>query len=230
MRLHVFLAQQGIASRRQSEQFIADGKVKVNNKIATVGQAVDPEKDLVKFDGKVVKAKPLEVVTYLVYKPVGIVSTTSDELGRTNVVDYLKQQLPLGTNIPRLYPIGRLDLTSEGLMVLTNDGQLTFRLTHPSSHASKIYHILLDRFPTAKALDHLRKGVKLFEGFTQPAEVEILDPESSDPWISLTIYEGKHHQVKRMLERVGYTVNQLIRFQMGDYSLDQLNKKTYLKI
>ncbi len=227
MRLHVFLAHQGVASRRQAEKMIADGRVTVNDQIAKIGHSVDPEVDKVKVDKQLIKSLPAAITTYLVYKPVGIVSTTDDEMGRTNIVQYLQQQVSPEVKLPRLYPVGRLDLTSEGLMILTNDGELTHQLTHPSSHVAKTYHILLDRFPTEMALAHLRRGVKLDEGFTQESEVELINPESQEPWISLTIFEGKHHQVKRMLERVGYTVQQLIRHSMGDYTLDDLRGKTF---
>lgn len=219
-KLHVFLAHSGIASRRKAEEFITEGLVTVNGEAATVGQRVDPSKDVITFKGEVV-TKIANPVTYLMYKPSGILSTTQDELNRQTVIDYLKQQLHT-QDLPRLYPVGRLDMDSEGLMMLTNDGELANKMTHPSFEVTKTYRITIDGQPTSKALAHLERGVRLDEGYTSPAQIEIVDQGGQETILDITIHEGRYHQVKRMMLRVGYEVLKLIRIQMGGFTLDDL--------
>lgn len=229
IKLHKFLAAAGIASRRKSEELIKEGLVTVNKQVATIGQRIDPATDTVSYQGKTITASQ-ECAYYLVNKPVGVVSTTQDELHRPTVLSLLPPSLLKASG--RLYPVGRLDLESEGLVLLTNDGELTQLLTHPKHHIPKTYHVRLDRYPSRLAIDHLRRGVKLKEGFTQPAQVEILPSEekSNEVWLSMTITEGRNHQVRRMLERVGYEVKRLIRVRLGHWSLDELGDEPYLDI
>lgn len=224
IKLHVFLAHAGIASRRKAEEYIERGLVSVNGQKAKVGQRVHPKKDQVTYKGKPVQPV-LDSVYLLVNKPVGLISTTHDELNRDTVL----KLVPANLKQYRLYPVGRLDQESEGLMLLTNDGDLAYKLTHPKFQIAKTYHVLLDRMPTAAALNHLRDGVRLKEGFTAPAAVEHLDTGDT-PWFSITIKEGRYHQIRRMMERVGYDVKRLIRVQMGTFSLDQLGGQPYLQL
>ncbi len=238
-KLHAYIAHQGYCSRRQAEELIAQGKVTVNGKKAIIGQRVDPQIDHIFIQGKPLnQTSATNLEYYLIYKPASVVATTSDELHRRTVLDLVPE------TSTRLYPVGRLDKNSEGLMLLTNDGALTQQLTHPSFETHKTYAVQVDRQLTTKAIEHLEKGVKLKEGYTQPAEVEIVeikdllnqypilkaDMNDGTEWLNVTIHEGRNHQVRRMLERVGYPVLRLIRLEMGPFSLKQLGKQRYKKV
>lgn len=229
IKLHKFLADAGVASRRKAEAMIAGGQVKVNDKLAHVGQRVNPQTDVVTLQGRQVSV-PTQHTYILVNKPIGYVSTTSDEMERKTVLSLIPPNF-LKKN-GRLYPVGRLDLESEGLMLLTNDGELTQQVTHPKHQIAKTYHVQINRYPSRRAVDHLRRGVKLKEGFTKPADVEILHDQGNqnETWLSITIIEGRNHQVRRMLERVGYEVKRLIRVQLGPWQLKQLLGQPYLDI
>ena len=218
LKLQVFLAHAGIASRRKAEVLIEQGKVVVNGQRATIGQRIDPRKDEVTVGGKPVQKKSEETYV-LINKPRGIISTTDDELNRKTVLS-LVSEIKV-----RLYPVGRLDKDSEGLMLLTTDGELTFTFTHPSQHVEKTYEVLVQGKPTPKALNLLRSGVKLKEGFTKPAQVEIMRQLPNSTWLSITISEGHNHQVRRMLFRVGYETLRLIRTRMGPFTLEMLSGK-----
>ncbi len=229
LKVHAFIAQAGITSRRKAEELILKGKVQVNGKNAVIGQRIDPKKDLVMIDQQVVNPQT-NIVTYLINKPVGIVSTTSDELGRKTVNDFLQSKVAEDVKLPRLYPVGRLDMESEGLMVLTNDGNLAQYLTHPSNEVPKTYHIVVEGKPTFLALRHLERGVKLREGMTSPALIELLEAGPDQTKLAITIHEGWNHQVRRMMLRVGYKVITLVRVRIGDYTLDQLQDQPYLLV
>ncbi|HEX7017859.1 MAG TPA: pseudouridine synthase [Patescibacteria group bacterium] len=224
VKLHAYIAQQGVASRRKAEELISQGKVTVNGQVAVIGQRIDPTKDKISVNGRPLAAGDTQTtknVYYLVYKPVGYVSTTSDELGRKTVLDLL----PKSATRTRLYPVGRLDVESEGLMLLTNDGELTNKLTHPSYNVPKTYQVLVKGIPTPKALDHLRKGVKLVDGFIEADELEVLRHEKGNTWLEITIHSGKNRIVRRMMRRVGYDVIRLIRTRVGDLTLAQLENQ-----
>lgn len=222
-KIHAYLAHQGIASRRKAEELVKKGLITINEQVAELGQRVDPEKDQVKYQGKPVSS-PQELRYYLINKPIGYLSTTQDELGRQTVLDLLPP-MP-----ERLYPVGRLDQESHGLMLLTNDGDAAYLLTHPKFEIPKTYHVLVSGRPSGKAIDHLRRGVRLKEGYTRPAEVSIVGHENDNTWLSITIHEGRNRQVRRMMERVGYTVRDLIRKEIGPFQLEQLGKKKYLAL
>ncbi len=223
IKLQKHIATSGYCSRRKAEELISQNKVTVNNQPAHLGQRIDPTTDAVKINNVTIEqfdSKNKETTTYLIYKPVDYVSTTSDELGRKTVLNLIPKTKE------RLYPVGRLDKDSEGLMLLTNDGDLANQLTHPSFEIPKTYHVHLDRKPTYRAIEHLRKGVKLKEGYTKPTQVEQLD----DTMLEITITEGRNRQIRRMMERVGYEVTKLIRVRMGEYDLEQLGDKSYKKL
>lgn len=224
IKLQAFLSRAGIASRRASEQLIADGKVIVNNKIAHVGQRINPDTDTIEYNSEII-SQPEKKRYFLVNKPTGYVSTTSDEEGRKTVL----QLLP-GKISERLYPVGRLDIESEGLLLLTNDGSLTYKLTHPKFEIPKTYHVFTKRKPSFNAIMHLRKGVKLTDGFTKPAQVERIHADETGAWTEITITEGRNRQVRRMFERVGYDVEQLIRLQIGPLHLDMLDDQPFLEL
>lgn len=222
IKIHVFLAHAGIASRRDAEQLVAEGKVTVNGKKAIIGQRVGLNDKVLLGDTHVI---PIKLHRYfLVNKPVGYVSTTQDEHGRKTVLDLIPKLNE------RLYPVGRLDRDSEGLLLLTNDGLMANTLTHPKFGIVKTYQVQVKGYPSKKALDHLRRGVKLQDGYTAPAEVELLSKEDSTSWLEIKISEGRNRQIRRMTERVGYVTIQLIRTEFGPFSLDQLDGRDWIEI
>ncbi|HYD35736.1 MAG TPA: pseudouridine synthase [Vitreimonas sp.] len=224
-KLHAYLAHLGLASRRKAEEMIAQGRVWVNNQRATVGDRVTPGQDKIEVDGKNVSQRQTEPLTYyLVNKPIGYISTADDELGRKTVLSLIP------ASKERLYPVGRLDKDSEGLMLLTNDGDLAYRMTHPRFEIDKLYKVLINAEPTEKALDFIRRGVKLGSTFTKPAEVELVNVVDEGAWLEIKIHEGKQHQVRRMLERAGYDTVRLIRLQMGPLTLKDLHGKRFQKL
>jgi 23S rRNA pseudouridine2605 synthase len=225
IKIQKFLANAGISSRRAAEKLIEAGKVSVNGRIATIGQRVDPLHDKVLYKGEPIS--DIDLKYYLINKPAGIVTTTKDEMGRKTVLSVLPETVTKST---RLYPVGRLDKESEGLLLVTNDGAFTHLLTHPSHLITKTYRIFIDRKPTYKALQHLRRGVRLREGLTEPAEVETEEDTDRGTWLTMTIKEGKNRQVRRMLERVGYDTIRLIRTKFGPYKLKELRNKSWIEV
>jgi 23S rRNA pseudouridine2605 synthase len=211
MRLGKFLATAGVASRRASEELIRQGRVAVDGQIVT-----DPARDVgpdagVRMDGKPVEA-PSERVVYMVNKPAGVVSTARDTHGRRTIVSLV----PANT---RLYPVGRLDADTTGLILLTNDGDLAHRLTHPSFEVPKTYRAVVAGGPVRSAeLRALRDGVRLEDGLTGPADARLIAPDT----IEITIHEGRKRQVKRMCEAVGHPVRSLIRVRFGPLDLGGL--------
>ena len=215
IRLNKYLSQQGLASRRQADTLISEGKVLVNDQPAKLGTTIDPDKDTVKFLGKVVVSNKPELETYLVYKPLGYVSTTSDPQGRPTVTSLVKSST-------RLYPIGRLDQDSEGLILLTNDGDLGFKLTHPKHHVPKTYHALVTGNVTPTKLNRLRRGVMLKDGRTAPAQIEVIRPQGNKSLLSITIFEGRNRQIRRMFSTQKLEVEKLKRVAIGELELGDL--------
>jgi 23S rRNA pseudouridine2605 synthase len=213
MRLVKYLAHAGVASRRASELIIADGRVTVNGRIVT-----DPARDVhdeltVKVDGKRVKTSSQTLVVYLINKPAGYVSTAKDPQDRRTVVSLVPSS-------QRLYPVGRLDFDTTGLMLLTNDGELAHKLTHPSFEVPRTYRARVANAPVHEpALRALREGVLLDDGMTAPAKVRNL----ASGHLELTIHEGRKRQVRRMLEAVGHPVRELQRIAFGPLRLGALD-------
>lgn len=208
-RLQKVMARVGIGSRRVSEGYIEEGRVSVNGKIATLGDRVN-ESDEIIFDGAVISTMP-DSVTYLLNKPVGVVTTASDPQGRSVVVD-------LVPNEPRVFSVGRLDMDTEGLLLLTNDGELAHRLTHPSFGVEKEYLAHVEGDPSRATLRRLREGVELEDGITYPAKAALV----SSGVVKLTIHEGRNRQVRRMLDAVGHPVVRLARTRIGPIADPQL--------
>lgn len=204
-RLQKVLAALGWGSRRLCEELIADGRVSVNGEVAELGRRVDTMVDVIAVDGVPIGARP-DFVYYLLNKPRGVISTAHDPQGRPTVVDIVPQS-------PRVFPVGRLDGDTEGLILLTNDGDLTHFLTHPSKGVEKEYVVLLRGNPrlTESQLRKLRHGVELEDGMTAPAKVS----QRSDSTVSITIHEGRNRQVRRMIEVVGHEVERLVRTRIG---------------
>ncbi len=202
-RLQKVLAAAGVASRRRVEEMVREGRIMVNGRLARIGQRVDPEADVVEVDGTTIGLRS-DLVYYLLNKPRGVVSTASDPQGRPTVLDDLPAE-------PRVYPVGRLDMDSEGLLLLTNDGDLTRRVMHPSSGCEKEYLVAVDGRTDRAALAALRRGVELSDGMTAPARVS--SPQQGMLRIVLT--EGRNRQVRRMCAAVGLTVTRLVRSRIG---------------
>lgn len=228
-RLARFLAHAGVASRRHAEALIAAGRVQVNGQIVTEqGTRIHPSRDTVSVDGKPV-ASAVQHVYLLLHKPVGYVSTASDPQHRRTVLDLLPEEL----RGLRVYPVGRLDLDTSGLLLLTNDGDFALRMTHPRYTMEKHYEALVQGCPDEATLNALRRGVTITEDNgkrhkTTPAKVRLLRRESAgrssqqNCWLALTIHEGRKRQVRRMLEVVGHPVLQLKRVGLGPLKLDNL--------
>lgn len=208
------MADSGIASRRKSEVLISEGQVTVNGKRAVIGQVVDSERDQVMVRGQKLVV-PNNHVYYLVNKPRGVVSTTSDPEGRRTVTSLVNSK-------KRLYPVGRLDYDSEGLMLLTNDGGLAQKLTHPKYEVNKTYRVLVKGVITDKAITYLENGVSIEGKKTAPADVEVAERQPHNTWIDITIHEGRNRQIRKMCEAVGYPVLRLIRTRLGDWELGNL--------
>jgi 23S rRNA pseudouridine2605 synthase len=212
MRLAKFLANSGVASRRAAEEIIRSGRVTVAGETVT-----DPARDVdadsrVAVDGAPIGAVPQELVVYAVNKPRGVVSTASDPQGRPTVVALVKSP-------HRLYPVGRLDADTTGLILLTNDGDLAYRLTHPSFEVDKTYRAVVRGAPVREqALRTLRSGVELEDGMTAPARVSRVKSDT----LEITIHEGRKRQVKRMCEAVGHRVIELQRIRFGPLQLGEL--------
>jgi 23S rRNA pseudouridine2605 synthase len=222
VRLHKAIAQAGVASRRKAELLIAQGRVRVNGQlVTTLGTSVDPAADVVVVDGRRVHIRqPLLYV--LLHKPRGYVTTCQDDQERPTVFDLLKH-LP-----GRLFPVGRLDVNSQGVLLLTNDGQLANRLLHPRYHIPRTYLVKIRGVITAQDVEQLRHGVLLEEGKTLPAQVQVVRQTEKSSWLRFTLYEGRHRQLHRMLQHCGgYTVKHLQRLAMGPLTLAGLAPGSY---
>jgi 23S rRNA pseudouridine2605 synthase len=210
------IAGTGLSSRRKAETLIASGRVTVNGKVVTeLGTKVDPERDHVKVDGRhLTGAQPF--VYLMLNKPKNVMSTLDDPGGRDTVKDFLH-----GVSV-RVFPVGRLDFDSEGLMLLTNNGELAQALLHPRYHVPKTYLIKVKRVLTDDEIAQLQQGIQLEDGMTSPAVVKKVKKAEHNSWLEITIREGRKHQVKRMLEAVGHPVIKLMRIRMGPLSLGDL--------
>jgi 23S rRNA pseudouridine2605 synthase len=205
-RLQKVLAKAGLGSRRMCEQLIADGRVTVNGVVAQLGQRADGGHDHINVDDIPVPGRE-GLVYYLVNKPAGVICSASDPEGRTIVTSLVPPA-------PRVFPVGRLDALSEGLIVLTNDGDLAYQLTHPSFGVPKEYVVEVEGELSREALGRLRRGVELEDGMTAPAKVSLLGPGAA----RMTIHEGRNRQVRRMCDAVGHPVRRLVRTRIGPVS------------
>ena len=203
VRLQKVLARLGFGSRRGCDDIIAAGRVTVDGEVAILGRRVDVDTSIVAVDGTPIGIKP-GLVYYLLNKPTGVITTADDPQGRPTVIQSVPSE-------PRVFSVGRLDRDSEGLLILTNDGQLTQRLTHPSFGVEKEYLALVKGVPSRAALRELRDGVELDDGPTERARVSAVEPSL----IRLTIHEGRNRQVRRMFDAVGHPVERLVRTRIG---------------
>jgi 23S rRNA pseudouridine2605 synthase len=212
-RLQKVLAHAGIASRRAAEKLIVAGRVTVNGTVvAELGTKVDPARDAIKLDGKRIAGAPKRPTYLAFHKPRGVVTTLADPEGRPSVRDYL-------AGVPvRVYPVGRLDFDSEGLLILTDDGTLARDLMHPSSGVEKTYRAKVRGFPDPQTLDRLTRGIHIDGRRTGPANVRVVKA-GDNPWIEIGIMEGRNRQVRRMLQAVGHPVQKLRRIRYGGVEL-----------
>lgn len=218
-RLQKYMAECGVASRRKAEELIAQGRVRVNGKIVTEQGVKVDENDLVQVDGKKIEKKEKNVYIKL-YKPVGVVTTASDQFGRKTVLDLIDVK-------ERIYPVGRLDYDTSGLLILTNDGALTRKLTHPSSNTEKTYIALTDKTPSKEALLEFSRGMEILGRLTAPATIEIIDVGPKGTKLKITIHEGRNRQIRRMCEKMGCKVKKLKRISVGSVTLGALKSGQY---
>ncbi len=219
-RLQKVMAHAGVGSRRACEEMIKENRVQVNGVQATLGQKVDPTRDTIVVDDKIlgrVEAKRY----FILNKPIGYITTSKDQYDRKSVLDLLP-----GVK-ERVYPVGRLDFDSEGLVFLTNDGELAYRVTHPSFELPKTYVVTLKGKVTMDAVYRLRTGVILEDGRTQPAKVEVQKPHGENSVLTVSITEGRNRQLRRMCDKVGYKVVNLTRISIGPLRLGGLRPGEY---
>jgi len=217
-RLQKILARAGLASRREAERWIVDGRITVNGSvIRKLGSQADPVKDSIKVDGKRIRpsAAPLY---YAFHKPPGIITTLNDPQNRPDLTPYLQR---LGEK-RRVFPVGRLDYNTTGLLLLTNDGEVALRLAHPRYGVKKIYRVKLSACPTEEDFKQLSKGIRLEEGVTAPARGRIIEKLKKNAWVEIEVHEGRKREVRRMFEALGYFVEKLIRIRVGPISLGAL--------
>lgn len=223
-RLQKFLAEAGVASRRKAEELIAAGRVKVNGiVIKEQGVKIDPRKDKVEFDGKALSQKMEKKVYLMLHKPEGYVTTSKEQFGRPAVLDLIH-------GVPeRIFPVGRLDYDTSGLLLLTNDGDLTYRLTHPKHDVDKTYIAKLFGVPDDGDLQKFRRGVAIDGRKTSPAKIQIISREKDLRFctVEIQIHEGRNRQVRKMCEAIHHPVAQLKRVATGELKLGDLPKGKY---
>lgn len=220
IRLQKYLAECGVASRRKSEELIAAGKVKVNGVTAVIGDKVSPKHDKVTVSGKKVVSVKKNVYIML-NKPRGFITTMNDEHDRKCVAELVKD---INT---RVYPVGRLDRESEGLLIMTNDGEFTNALTHPSKHVSKTYRVTIRPTITKEQAAEFRNGIEIDGRMTAPADLRVLETQENRTVVEVTIYEGRNRQIRKMFEALGIEVARLKRTKVGNLKLGMLKQGAY---
>lgn len=217
VRLQKYLADAGIASRRKAEELIEQGKIKVNEQIITkLGTKINPNKDKVEYDGKIVKIQE-EKIYILLNKPIGYVTTAKDQFKRDSVLDLVKVR-------QRIVPVGRLDMYTSGALILTNDGDFVYQVTHPKHEIEKTYTVTIKGIIQKEKVELLKKGVKIEDYTTRPAKVKILktDEEKEQSRLEITIHEGKNRQVRKMCEAIGHKVLALHRSKIAGIGVKDL--------
>ncbi len=215
-RLQKILAEMGIASRRKAEEMITEGRLRVNGKVAILGTKADPTQDHIKLDGKLLTGRAEQKVYYMINKPANVMTTLDDPEGRPTIGDYMLRIKK------RVYPVGRLDFDSEGLLLLTNDGEFTHAILHPSKKTPKTYKVKIKGLLEDKDIARLENGMHLKDGKTAPARVRKLRKLKENSWVEITITEGRKRQVRRMFDHVGHSVLKLIRIKVGRLDLGSL--------
>ncbi|RCK76678.1 MAG: Ribosomal large subunit pseudouridine synthase B [Ignavibacteriae bacterium] len=216
VRLNKYIADCGISSRRKADELIINGRVEVNGKVCTeLGTKINPRKDKIFVDGK--QVVQLDEPVYIVLnKPKDCITTTKDEKGRTTVLDYVRVK-------QRIFPVGRLDRDTTGVLLLTNDGEFANLLMHPRYEIQKSYKVTLEEPIKPEDIQKLARGIKLSDGITQPAEVYVI-PKSKNKEVGIIIHEGRNRQVRRMFESLGYTIKKLDRISYGPITTEGLKR------
>lgn len=216
VRLQKYLADAGISSRRKAEEYILEGKVKVNGQVITsLGTKVHPDQDTVHYNDQIVRSSKKKVYI-LLNKPENYVTTVDDQFNRPTVIDLLHSVSE------RVYPVGRLDYNTSGLLLLTNDGDLTYKITHPKHHINKVYIATVKGTPNEASINKLRDGIKIDGYKTAPAKVKITDRFGNNAILQITIHEGRNRQVRKMCEGIGHPVISLKRIAIGDIVIGDL--------
>jgi 23S rRNA pseudouridine2605 synthase len=219
-RLQKILSEMGITSRRKAEDMIFEGRVTVNGRIATIGMKADLARDHIKVDGKLL-IRPEPKVYIMLNKPKDVVTSLSDPEGRMTVKDFL------GGVRYRVFPVGRLDYDSEGLLLMTNDGDFANAVLHPSKKIPKTYLVKVKGILEEKEMEKLRKGMKLLDVMTAPAKVKRIRKAENNSWLEMTIYEGKKRQIRRMFEETGHPVLKLKRIRIDGLEMGNLKPGAY---
>ncbi|MBK06544.1 MAG: pseudouridine synthase [Deltaproteobacteria bacterium] len=223
-RLQKLISQAGIASRRKAEEMIKQNRVKVNGKTATIGQKADPKRDKISIDGQPIQLEQ-NLIYYRLHKPRGYITAVSDDRDRPVVVDLLPEITQ------RIYPVGRLDYDSEGVLLLTNDGELAYQLTHPSFQVPRTYHVKVKGDIKSAALRKLQEGVELDDGVAHAVHTERLQPTpGGHTWIEIVLTEGRNREVRRMCDAVGHPVQRLKRIRYANLHVEDLYPGEYRKL
>lgn len=217
MRLHKFIAQCGAGSRRKAEQMIQEGRVSVNNEVVrTLGVQIDPHRDKIKLDNKLLKG-PQPRTYLLFYKPKGCLSSMKEEGSRPSIPQFLKRIKV------RVFPVGRLDYDAEGILLLTNDGEMAKVLAHPRYNIPRRYLVKVKGIPSEEKLRALKRGIKLEDGFTRPATARLMSiTKAANCWIAITVLEGRNRLIKRMFQQLGHPALKLKRVQFSFLGLGGL--------
>lgn len=219
-RLQKILAKSGLGSRRACEEIIKSGRVAVNGDLAHIGSKADPERDKIMVDGRAIRSSE-KFVYLIIYKPRNVITAVSSPDQRATVRDLI----PIDQH---LYPVGRLDVDSEGMLLLTNDGELTNQLTHPRYEHEKEYHVLVARHPDEAQMNLWRRGIVLADGFkTSPAAISLLKLEGKGAWLSVILREGHKRQIREMGRATGLPVVRIIRVRMGNIRLGNLKPRQW---
>lgn len=223
-KIHKFIARSGYCSRREAEELVRQGRVTVNGRVAQVGERVDPEHDEVRVDGKPIK--PSDEKIYLAFhKPAGVITTCEDEQGRTTVMDFLSRHFDL--NRVRLFPVGRLDKNSTGLLLITNDGDFMHSVLHPSHKIPKVYHVEVKGHPSRKKLSMLEQGVEIEGKKTMPCEITVLKRGKRSTKLKIILYEGRKRQIRKMMKLINHPVISLKRVAIGPVKLGNLKPGSF---
>lgn len=223
VRINKFIASAGIASRRKVDELILEGRVKVNGKVLKEnGVMIDPEVDIVTVDDEVVTQEK-EKVYILMNKPPKTICSTYDDRGRKTVVDLVRSNV-------RVFNVGRLDYDAEGVLLLTNDGELANMLMHPRYQVDRVYHVKVKGVISPLKLEELKKGVHLRDGFVKPVSVKVIKSTGVNSWVEIVLREGKHHEVKRIFESIGYSVLRLKRVEFAGLRVDDMPVGSYREL
>ncbi len=222
VRINKYIASTGVAARRKADEMIEEGRVMLNGRVAKMGDMIDPEKDILTIDGEIVGEKE-EKVYYILNKPAKVICASSSEDDRKCVVDLIDDKR-------RIFSIGRLDYDTEGMLILTNDGELYNRVIHPSAEVFKSYFVKVKGRIEKKSIQDLRYGVNLEDGMTLPARVELISSGEKQSEVFIAIREGRNRQVRRMFEKVGNEVINLKRTAIGDFMIGELASGEYREL